>query len=105
MNNKFVTIGLVQSKVFSDIKANVTKTEKMVRTAAKKGAQIICLQELFQTPYFPQWEKMVKEKYAESVTGFTTSPMQKLAKELGVVIIVPIYEKGKNGKKEKQKKY
>ncbi len=95
---KIVTIGLVQSKVSVDLNANVQKTVKMIRQAAKKGAQIICLQELFQTPYFPQWEKMEKNKYAESVPGSTTTIMQSLAKELGVVIVVPIYEKGNDGK-------
>ena len=90
---KFFTIGLVQSKVSPDIKANVRKTEKMIRVAAKKGAQIICLQELFQTPYFPQWEKMDKDRFAEAIPGPTSSTMKALAKELGVVLIVPMYEK------------
>ena len=96
MKNKFVTIGLIQSKVSGDIAANVKKTEKMIRTAAKKGAQIIALQELFQTPYFPQWQKMKKDDFAETVPGYTSEVMKKLAKELGVVIIVPIYEKRGN---------
>lgn len=91
--NKFVTIGLIQSKVGADIRANVLKTANMIRTAAKKGAQIICLQELFQTPYFPQKQNMKKDDYAETVPGYTSSIMQALAKELGVVIVVPIYEK------------
>jgi agmatine deiminase len=98
MKKKLVTIGLVQSKVSADISSNVTKTEKMVRQAAKKGAQIICLQELFQTPYFPQREGEKKDKYAETIPGPTTTIMSKLAKELGVVIIVPLFEKAKNGK-------
>ena len=98
MDKKIITIGLIQSKVSVDINANVQKTVKMIRQAAKKGAQIICLQELFQTPYFPQWEKMEKNKYAESVPGSTTTIMQSLAKELGVVIVVPIYEKENDGK-------
>ncbi len=93
MKQKFVTIGLVQSKVSPDISANVKKTEKMIRAAAKKGAQIICLQELFQTPYFPQWEKMDKNKYAETIPGPTSTAMQKLSRELGVTLIVPMYEK------------
>lgn len=96
MKNKFVTIGLVQSKVSSDIKSNVQKTEKMIRQAAKKGAQIICLQELFQTPYFPQWQKMNKDDFAETVPGYTSEIMKKLSKELGVVLVVPIYEKRNN---------
>lgn len=93
MKPKIISIGLIQSKVSSDVAANVQKTEKMVRQAAKKGAQIICLQELFQTPYFPQWEKMDKNKYAENIPGFTSEKMAKLAKELGVVLVVPLYEK------------
>ena len=98
MKNKFVTIGLVQTKVSDNLSANLQKTVRMVRQAAKKGAQIICLQELFQTLYFPLVPRVDKEKYAETIPGKTTNLMSKLAKELGVVIIVPIFEKSKNGK-------
>ncbi len=93
MKNQFVTIGLVQSTVSADITANVKKTEKMIRQAAKKGAKIVCLQELFQTPYFPQWEKMNKNDFAETIPGSTSGAMQQLAKELRIVLIVPMYEK------------
>jgi predicted amidohydrolase len=95
---KKVTVAAIQSKVSGDIESNVAKTEKMIRQAAKKGAKIICLQELFQTPYFPQWQKQDKHKYSEPVPGPTTEKMKNLAKELGVIIIVPIYEKASNGK-------
>ena len=98
MNNKFVTIGLVQSKVSADIPANVKKTEKMIRQAAKKGAQIICLQELFNIPYIPQKQGVKKDDYAETIPGPTTVVIQKLAKELGIILIVPIFEKANNGK-------
>jgi len=94
---KSVTIALIQSRVSSDIKSNVAKTVKMVEEAAKKGARIIALQELFQTPYFPQWEKKNKDDYAETAKGFTVGEMRKTAKRLRVTIIVPFYEK-KNGK-------
>jgi agmatine deiminase len=87
----------VQNKVSADIPGNINKTEKMIRQAAKKGAQIICLSELFQTPYFPQKEKMRKEDFAETVPGPTSTIMQKLSRELGVVLIVPIYEKRASG--------
>ena len=93
MKSKFATIGLVQSKVSADVNANLAKTEKMIRQAAKKGAQIIALQELFQTPYFPQKQKMRKDDFAETISGQTVTLMKKLAKELGVVIVVPFYEK------------
>jgi N-carbamoylputrescine amidase len=97
MKSKFVTIGLVQSKVSADIPANVKKTEKMVRQAAKKGAQIICLQELFLSHYFCQGPK--DKKYfslAETVPGPTTTLLSKLAKEYNVVILCSIFEKTKN---------
>ena len=94
---KNVTIALIQSKVTEDIRSNVAKTVKLIGQAAGKGAEIIALQELFQTPYFPQWEKKKKDDYAESLKGFTVGEMKKAAKELGVTIIVPFYEK-KSGK-------
>jgi agmatine deiminase len=98
MKNKFVTIGLIQTRVSPDIQVNVKKNVKMIRHAAKRGAQIICLQELFQTPYFPQHRGESKNKYAETVPGPTTALMSSLANELGVVIIVPLFEKTKDGR-------
>ncbi|MFI5323153.1 MAG: carbon-nitrogen hydrolase [Thermodesulfobacteriota bacterium] len=107
---KTVTIALIQSKVSKDVRHNVAKTVEMIEKAAKNGAEIVALQELFQTPYFPQRQKINKEDYAESITDYTVSEMRKAAKELSVTIIVPFYEKkkrkyfntvvviGKNGK-------
>lgn len=97
MKKKIVSIGLIQSKVSANIPANVKKTEKLIRQAAKKGAQIICLQELFNIPYIPQRQGVKKDDYAETIPGKTTAILQKLAKELKVVLIVPIFEKAKNG--------
>ncbi|HVY68264.1 MAG TPA: carbon-nitrogen hydrolase [Patescibacteria group bacterium] len=93
MKPKFVTIGLVQSRVSSDMAANVAKTESLIRRAAARGAQIICLQELFQTPYFPQRRHEAKDSYAETVPGPTSRRLQALAKSLKIVLIVPLYEK------------
>ncbi len=98
MKNRFVTVAAIQSKVSADINSNVEKTVKQIRQAAKKGAQIVCLQELFQTLYFPLVAKVAKEKYAETIPGKTTKIMSALAKELGIVIIVPLFEKAANGK-------
>ncbi len=92
---KLITIGLIQSKVSSDLTANLKKTEKMIRRAARAGAQIICLQELFQTLYFPQKQKMQKDNFAEDIRGRTVSFMRQLAKDVGVILIVPFYEKRK----------
>ncbi len=98
MSKKKVTIAAIQSKVSKNMDANLAKTVRMVRAAAKKGAKIVCLQELYRTVYFPQYKKVKKDAYAETIPGESTSAFSKLAKELGIVVVVPIYEKAKNGK-------
>jgi agmatine deiminase len=90
---KKVTIALIQSKVSEDVRSNVARTIERIDEAAGKGAEIIALQELFQTPYFPQWEKRKKDGYAESVAGYTVSEMRKAARRFGVTLVVPFYEK------------
>jgi len=92
-----VTISLVQTAVADNISENVRKTIKEVRRAAREGAQIVCLQELFNTVYFPRYEKCESEKFAETIPGNTTDLFSKLSKELGIVIIVPIFEKASEG--------
>lgn len=90
---KTVKIALIQSRVSDNIKANVAETVKMIEKAADKGARIISMQELFQTPYFPQWEHMNKDDYAETIKGYTVTQMKGAAKKFGVTLIVPIYQK------------
>lgn len=99
MKNKFVTVAAVQNAVSRDHAENLKNLVELVKKAAKAGAQIIALEELCLTPYFPQYEGEDKDKYAEEAKGVSTKTMQKLAKELGVVIILPIYEKEKKGDK------
>lgn len=94
---KFTTIGLVQTKVSDNQSANLKKTLKLVEQAAKKGAQIICLQELYRTLYFPQYPKADKDQYAETIPGESTLAFAAIAKKYKCVIIVPIFEKDKNG--------
>lgn len=96
MQKKSVTIGLVQTKVGQDMTKNFSRAADMVIQAAKKGAQIICLQELYNTPYFPQRQGEDKDKYAEYIPGSSTTMFSWLAEDYGVVIIVPVYEKVKN---------
>jgi agmatine deiminase len=91
--SKFVTIGLVQNAVGEDIQKNIDLTTKLIKQAAKKGAQIISLQELFQTPYFPQKEKQNKDDFAETLTGPTITKFSDLAKQLKITLIIPFYEK------------
>lgn len=52
--NKKVTVGLIQGKCSEEIAGNVKHTIEKIKEAAQKGAQIICLQELFNAQYFPQ---------------------------------------------------
>jgi len=98
MKSRFVTIGLVQTKVGTDIQTNIIKTAKLVEQAAKKGSRIIALQELYNVPYFPQRQKEQKDKYAETIPGNSTKVFSRIAKKYRTVIIVPIYEKDKAGK-------
>jgi agmatine deiminase len=93
-----VIVGLVQTRVEPSTEKNFAKTAKLVEVAAKKGAQIICLEELYNTPYFPQYEKLEKDQFAETIPGYSTQGFSKLAKKYGVVIIAPLYEKDKKGK-------
>ena len=93
-----VIIAGVQSKVSKNPDANLIHTEKMIRQAASKGAQIVCLQELYRTVYFPQYKKLDARDFAETVPGESTVAFRGLARELGIVIIAPLFEKSKDGK-------
>src|SRR5690606_32491258 len=80
-----------------DTEANVSKAIERVRDAAARGAQIVCLQELFSGPYFCQTEDHRFFELAEPIPGPTTERFQKLAAELGVVIIASLFEKRAGG--------
>ncbi len=92
-----VSIGLIQTAVTKDIQENIQKAVSFVKKAATEGAQIICLQELFNTIYFPQHERLDVLRFAEPIPGDTVSIFSRLAKELDVVIVVPMFEKAQNG--------
>ena len=91
------TIGLVQRVCGEDVAQNVARALEGVREAASKGAQIVCLQEMFNTRYFCKAEDHSKFDLAEGLmppdTGETVRRVRDCAKELGVVIIAPIFEK------------
>ncbi len=86
-------LGLVQQPAGEDLAENLLRAERAVRDAAKRGAQIVCLPELFRSPYFPESQRTEAFDLAESVPGPTTERMARLAAELGVVLIVPIFER------------
>jgi agmatine deiminase len=98
MKKKIVTVGLVQSKVSNNLEANLNKTLKMVEKAAQKGAEIICLQELYKTPYFPNQKDVNIDNYFETIPGNSTQAFQGIAKKYKCSIILPVYEKTQNGK-------
>ncbi len=93
MSQHKLKIGAVQSRCSADLDANLAGAERGIRQAAAAGAQIICLQELFRSLYFCQVEDHKYFELAEPVPGPTTEKMQALAKELGVVIVVSLFER------------
>jgi N-carbamoylputrescine amidase len=88
-----VTVGLVQMACSTEISKNRHTAVESIRTAQERGAQIICLPELFLTPYFCQTEDTNSFSLAEPLIGPTSTCLSDLAKELKVVLIVPIFEK------------
>ncbi len=87
------TIGLIQEAVIDDRAAQLEASIAHVREAAARGAQIICLKELFNAPYFCKSQQCDRFDLAEPIPGPTTDRMQLLAQELEIVIIVPIFER------------
>jgi N-carbamoylputrescine amidase len=87
------TIGIIQDHAGPDSQDNLQRAERLVRQAAGKGAQIICLKELFNAPYFCKAQRSERFDLAESVPGPSTDAMQTLARELAVVIVVPVFER------------
>jgi len=83
----------VQFHGHRDREANVATAERMVREAASRGARIVCLPELFNTMYFCVELKQEYFDWAEPVPGPTTTRMGALAKELGIVLIAPVFER------------
>src|SRR6185295_1774259 len=86
-------IGLVQTSCSLDPNENLAKTEWKVREAAAKGAQVICLQELFRSQYFCREENAALFALAETIPGPSTERLAPIARELGVVIIASLFEK------------
>ena len=91
------TVGIIQDDAVDDTAKNVEAAVGRIREAASRGAQIICLKELFNAPYFCKSQQCERFDLAEPIPGPTTDVMQKIAKELGVVLIVPIFEKQARG--------
>ena len=92
-----VKIGTIQMTCVADKAANLTKTIQQIRAAAAKGAQIVCLQELFTSLYFCDVEDHDNFLLAETIPGPSTDALSKIAAELNVVIIASLFEKRAQG--------
>ena len=92
-----IKVGLVQMSCTADKAANLQKAVEKTKEAAEKGAEIICLQELFTSLYFCDVEDYDNFNLAETIPGPSTDALSKTAKDLGVVIIASLFEKRTEG--------
>ena len=86
-------VGLVQMSTTPDPEKNLQRAIERIHDAAKRGAQIVCLPELFQTQYFCQREDASLFDLAETIPGPTTAKLADVAKELRIVLIASLFEK------------
>jgi beta-ureidopropionase len=93
-----VRAALVQTEWTGDKQSMIDRNVAYARKAAEQGAQVMCFQELFYGPYFCQVQENEHFDYAEPIPdGPTTRAMQDLAKETGMVLVVPMFEKEDDG--------
>ncbi len=86
-------IAVVQSRSHADPADNLERAAARIRQAAAAGAELVCLQELFRTPYFCQVEDQERFDLAESIPGPSTRALAPLAAELEVVLVLPLFER------------
>lgn len=86
------TIGLVQMAMSADVDDNLKRAGEFVREAAGKGAQIVCLPEMFRSQYFCQREDVDLFDLAEPLEGPSTQYLSEISKELNITVIAPIFE-------------
>jgi len=91
------TVGLVQMHCTPDPDENLKRASQFVRDAARQGAQVVCLPELFKTQYFCQREDAALFDLAEPIPGPSTDVLCKVAQEAKVVIIASLFEKRARG--------
>lgn len=93
--SRIVRLGLIQMSCGDDIESNLEKALRCVRQAAEDGAQIVCLQELFKSRYFPQVvdERLLALAEPVSERSLTVRQLSELAAELEIVIVASLFEK------------
>ena len=87
------TVGLVQMAVGDSAEENLRHAASMAEDAARQGAEVICLPELFRSRYFCQREDVQLFDLAEPLPGPSTDAFSRLARERGVVVVVPVFER------------
>ena len=92
-SDRVFQVGLIQTSCSLDPAENLQKAIEKTRQAAAKGAQIICLQELFRSQYFCRDENADLFDLAETIPGPSTDALSKVAKELNVVIVASLFER------------
>jgi N-carbamoylputrescine amidase len=97
MMNQHFTLGLIQMRCEAEPSANLDKSVARIEQAAKAGADVICLPELFRSQYFCQRTDAALFDLAEEIPGPTTQRLGSLAKALGKVIVASIFERRSAG--------
>ena len=96
-NSHLVRLGLVQMRCTAEPRVNLEKALALTAQAADRGAQIVCLQELFTSQYFCQVEDHKYFQLAEEIPGPGTEVLSKLARDRGIVIIASLFERRSAG--------
>src|SRR5215470_19827869 len=86
-------VGLVQMAMSERPAENLEKAVAKIGEAAKAGAQVVCLPELFRSPYFCQREDASLFDLAEPVPGPSTEALARVAREVGAAVVAPIFER------------
>ena len=94
---QMMEVALVQMQCGPEPEKNFARSLEFIRDAAKRGAQIVCLPELFRSQYFCQTEDHANFALAEEIPGRSTSTLSELARELGIVIVASLFEKRRAG--------
>ena len=92
-NARTYTVALVQMRMWPDPEANVAAALEHIREAARRGAQIVCLPELFRTQYFCQREDLALFDLAEEIPGPSTARLAAVARESRVAIVASLFER------------
>jgi N-carbamoylputrescine amidase len=86
-------VGIAQFACSTDVNANLDKAIEKIREAAKQGAQVVCLQELFRSQYFCREENADLFDLAEPIPGPSTEALGRVAKESGVAVVASLFER------------